>query len=210
MRAALLALVLLALANCSGDAGLRENATLKDIHRQNAARADAKFLVEKAKFDGNVGKERWVKFGLLRSCRKPDYSSGSDCDFLVPGTHLTIQAVDPGIIQVSTDYTMPVGDAYYRFGLDDGRVLYAPAHLADPGTVATSPAQDQAECRRKGDPRVGMSAQQVEKTCWGKPDHVNRTTTAGVVSDQYVYGDDRYVYLRNGIVTSIQTSGRLR
>jgi hypothetical protein len=25
-----------------------------------------------------------------------------------------------------------------------------------------------AECKRRGDPRVGMTAEQVEATCWGQ------------------------------------------
>jgi hypothetical protein len=58
--------------------------------------------------------------------------------------------------------------------------------------------------------RIGMTAKQVEATCWGKPEHVNRTQTAGVISDQYVYSNGRYVYLHNGIVTSIQATGTLR
>jgi hypothetical protein len=57
---------------------------------------------------------------------------------------------------------------------------------------------------------AGMTAKQVEATCWGKPNHVNRTETAGVIFDQYVYSDSRYVYLQNGVVTSIQATGTLR
>ena len=67
-----------------------------------------------------------------------------------------------------------------------------------------------AECKRRGDPRVGMTAEQVKASCWGKPGHVNRTHTADGISDQYVYGDGRYVDLRDGIVTSIQGAGTLR
>jgi hypothetical protein len=33
-----------------------------------------------------------------------------------------------------------------------------------------------------------------------------RSETAGAIFDQYVYGDDRYVYLRNGVVTSIHAA----
>lgn len=38
----------------------------------------------------------------------------------------------------------------------------------------------------------------------GEPDSVNRTTTKYGVSEQWVYGNSRYVYLKDGIVTSIQ------
>jgi len=45
-----------------------------------------------------------------------------------------------------------------------------------------------------------MTARQVEATCCGKPDRV----------DRYVYGKSRFVLLHNGIVTSVQVSGALR
>ena len=103
--------------------------------------------------------------------------------------------------------TVSDGVAYYQLQLDDGRTVYANAPLV--GTTDIDPAIAAAECKRRGAPRIGMTYKQVEATCWGKPDHVNRSETSGATSDQYVYGDDRYVYLRNGIVTSIQTSGTL-
>jgi hypothetical protein len=37
--------------------------------------------------------------------------------------------------------------------------------------------------------------------------HINQTHTVDGISDQYVYGDGRYVDLRDGIVTSIQDTG---
>jgi hypothetical protein len=55
-----------------------------------------------------------------------------------------------------------------------------------------------------------MMRKQVEETCWGKPDRVDRRETARGVTERYVYGKSRFVLLRNGIVTSIQISGRLR
>lgn len=52
---------------------------------------------------------------------------------------------------------------------------------------------------------VGMTADQV-LAAWGKPTDVNRTTTAVGSSEQWVYGDldASYVYLDNGVVTTIQ------
>ena len=72
------------------------------------------------------------------------------------------------------------------------------------------PAVAAAECKRRGDPRVGMTAKQVRATCWGDPDHVDRGETARGVAERYVYGRGRYVLLHNGVVTSVQISGRLR
>jgi hypothetical protein len=64
------------------------------------------------------------------------------------------------------------------------------------------------QCR--GDPRIGMSAQQVTATCWGKPGKVNRVETARAIKEVYAYTGNRYVYLRDGVVRKIRTSGILR
>jgi hypothetical protein len=55
-----------------------------------------------------------------------------------------------------------------------------------------------------------MSRQHLEATCWGKPIRVDRRETARGVSERYVYGKTRFVLLHNGVVTSVQFSGRLR
>jgi hypothetical protein len=63
-----------------------------------------------------------------------------------------------------------------------------------------------AECKRLGSPRIGMTADQVIATCWGKPASINRKETATGTSEQYVYSGRRLrlVYLRDGVVTSIE------
>lgn len=52
---------------------------------------------------------------------------------------------------------------------------------------------------------VGMTAVRVLSSCWGKPVRVNTTTTARGTHEQWVYGGG-YLYLTDGVVTSIQTS----
>ncbi len=54
-------------------------------------------------------------------------------------------------------------------------------------------------------PRIGMTRQQVvNDTRWGRPDDINRTTTARGVREQWVYGSRRYLYFENGVLTAIQ------
>lgn len=54
-------------------------------------------------------------------------------------------------------------------------------------------------------PRIGMTWQQVvNQTSWGKPYDINRTTTASGTREQWVYGDRRYLYFDNGVLTAIQ------
>jgi hypothetical protein len=51
---------------------------------------------------------------------------------------------------------------------------------------------------------LGMTAEQV-KLSWGEPNSINQTVVTGVVSEQWVYRSRQYVYLKNGIVTGMQT-----
>ncbi len=50
---------------------------------------------------------------------------------------------------------------------------------------------------------VGMTAQQARMS-WGEPKEINRTSSASVKQEQWVYGDGNYLYFDNGILTSIQ------
>ena len=59
------------------------------------------------------------------------------------------------------------------------------------------------------EPRIGMSADAALKSNWGHPDDVNKTVNAYGVSEQWVYrglgySKGRYLYFKNGILTSIQ------
>lgn len=56
----------------------------------------------------------------------------------------------------------------------------------------------------KKSPTIGMSAIEVEKSSWGKPDDVNTTTTIYGTREQWVYSGYRYLYFENGILTTIQ------
>lgn len=51
-----------------------------------------------------------------------------------------------------------------------------------------------------------MTRAQVYASCWGKPEKTNITATASGRHEQLVYGGGQYVYLTDGVVTSIQTS----
>lgn len=53
-------------------------------------------------------------------------------------------------------------------------------------------------------PKIGMTTSELSASTWGNPKDKNKTTTANGVSEQWVYGSGRYVYLDNGVVTAIQ------
>lgn len=67
--------------------------------------------------------------------------------------------------------------------------------------------REKAEWNAKGDPKVGMTATQTEKTTWGYPDKINKSTSATGVSEQWVYrrgNSSKYLYFQNGKLTTIQ------
>jgi hypothetical protein len=115
------------------------------------------------------------------------------------GTRLQTDGIERGVTT----------SAYYHVTLEDGRTGYIAALDLLRFATDVDPKQAAAECKRRGEPRVGMTAKQVEATCWGKPDHVDRLKPIQGTTDRYVYDQDR-VILKNGIVTSVKISGTLR
>jgi len=54
------------------------------------------------------------------------------------------------------------------------------------------------------EPEIGMTKSEVEKSTWGKPMKVNKTTTKYGIHEQWVYSGNRYIYVDDGVVTGIQ------
>lgn len=52
-------------------------------------------------------------------------------------------------------------------------------------------------------PAIGMSPEDVAQGRWGKPERINRTTTANGVREQWVYSQG-YLYFDNGRLSAIQ------
>lgn len=61
----------------------------------------------------------------------------------------------------------------------------------------------EASRRRKEGVRIGMSPEEVIASSWGKPQHVNRTSTAYGTREQWVYGGG-YLYFEDGKLTTVQ------
>lgn len=58
--------------------------------------------------------------------------------------------------------------------------------------------------KAKSGVRIGMTKAEVLESSWGKPQHVNKTTTSYGTSEQWVYGINSYLYFEDGILTAIQ------
>ena len=51
---------------------------------------------------------------------------------------------------------------------------------------------------------IGSTQHDIVKNGWGYPSGINKTTTANGVREQWVYGERRYLYFENGVLTAIQ------
>jgi hypothetical protein len=101
------------------------------------------------------------------------------------------------------------GNPYFHVRLADGRTGYIEVTNFIALTTDIDLEKAAAECKRRGEPRIGMSAKQVLATCWGKPEQVDRRETARGVTERYIYDNGRVIF-HNGVVTSVQISGTLR
>jgi hypothetical protein len=158
---------------------------------------------EMVKYSANVGKEFWVT-ERITFCKG---SSGTNCLHVGAGTHLKID----GLVSNQFPDKPSLFDPYYHATLESGYAGYFSVDFL-PYMTDVNPAAAATECKRRGDPHVGMSAAQVVATCWGKPNHINRKESSHGIHEQYVYGDGRFVYLHDGAVTEVQvrTTGRQR
>jgi hypothetical protein len=150
------------------------------------------------KYEANIAKDYWLTSEKFL-CPRPT-SNVVDCQSIPSGSKLRPDGIERGI----------TSDAFYHVTLEDGRTGYISAFALVSFATDVDPAQAAAECKRRGEPRLGMTAKQVRATCWGDPDRVDRRETARGVSERYAYGKNRLVLLHNGIVTSVQISGRIR
>ena len=55
----------------------------------------------------------------------------------------------------------------------------------------------------QGKVRIGMTAEMCQEA-WGRPEKINRSTGSWGVHEQWVYGDGNYLYMEDGILSSIQ------
>lgn len=165
-------------------------------------------IPEMAKYVGHVGKDYWVESYAASLLFCPGVSGRGCYEFLRPGAHLKITELVPN----QSPDGRPIFAPSYHVTLDDGRSGYITADVSTTALTDVDPAAAAAECKRLGDPRVGMAVKQLEATCWGKPLNINRKESRNGVHEQYVYGDGRFVYLHNGVVTEVQirNAGRQR
>lgn len=117
---------------------------------------------------------------------------------------------------------LPYNEGYCLYGgndsegiaycLDNNNVLMLSAHVENGIVVIDKGVGKTRERMRKitasteslRSPALGMTEIEVRLSTWGNPKKVNKNTYSWGTSEQFVYEGYRYIYLDNGIVTSIQ------
>lgn len=103
----------------------------------------------------------------------------------------------------------------FEISEDEDRFLYYDGNMfsqylfnshSDAYSYAYDRYNNMENSSKKTKPKLGMSANEVKATSWGSPDKINRTENSSGVHEQWVYKKHGYVYLDNGIVTSISDS----
>jgi len=169
---------------------------------------------------------RWASIAMLALCASPtalaapeDYAhksftvekglNVSICDApIVSGARPKCRAPKAGaVIAIERAVYGTVGDRvsltgyYVRDQTGDGYI--SPTSELIPENRPKPKPKDL--CVTKGGVSIGMTANEIYASCWGKPRRVNETVTARGRHEQWVYGGG-YLYLDNGVLTSIQTS----
>lgn len=94
--------------------------------------------------------------------------------------------------------------ALYKMKYENGTLTYA---IDSTNNMVLKKESDNTVLRAKSfieEPRIGMTKSEAEKSTWGKPKKINKTTTAYGTHEQWVYSGYRYLYFDNGKLTSIQ------
>jgi hypothetical protein len=60
-----------------------------------------------------------------------------------------------------------------------------------------------ADCEKRGQPKIGMTAPQAMDTCWGKPVRTETRVTHDSLEERLIYANGRVLKFRNGALTSI-------
>ena len=71
--------------------------------------------------------------------------------------------------------------------------------------ASSGPVQNAAaaDCEKRGQPRIGMTAPQAMETCWGKPVRTETRVTHDSFEERLIYANGRVLKFRNGALTSI-------
>lgn len=135
-----------------------------------------------------------------------------DCPYYIVKT-LYPKCFEEGIRQklshvVGGDWGQRVLDeaVTYIDSMPDGRDSFAVAILMAEQQIYDENEKKGITVNGKKPPAIGMTAEEVRDSTWGSPNKINKDTYAWGVQEQWCYSGYRYIYLEDGIVTSISES----
>lgn len=142
--------------------------------------------------------ERWVGASGLTLCGPTGFGPRT-CERLAPGTK---------VLFTGATRRDAAGRTQYEVTTEDGDTRgWVTASERDRSLEPEDPYDREERARAactQNQPRVGMSEQEVLSTCWGKPQYRRRTGVEGLMRDQWVYGDGKYLYFDNGHLLAIE------
>jgi hypothetical protein len=137
---------------------------------------------------------RWVGGFGLRLCSQ----GKTQCVWLSTGTELEVTG---GRFLTSE---VGVGTLYEVTTVDGFHGWISEVDLKSLLASSNSEPQQGEEASCTGSPRVGMSEQQALATCWGRPKYRQRVGVPGLMRDEWIYGEGRYLFFDDGKILAIQ------
>ena len=112
----------------------------------------------------------------------------------------TWKCIDATGHQYNSSQSVPV-DKCTAINADDSRDI-----AVSDATLSKGAAKEKKKKTKSktGGVFIGMSTEEVRTVGWGRPDSINRTTTAYGTREQWVYGGRNYLYFKDGFLTTIQ------
>lgn len=97
-------------------------------------------------------------------------------------------------------------NAVFKMEQDNGKLMYSPYSFSQTKIILSKESNNTKPKDKVKilEPSIGMTKTEVENSTWGRPNKINKTTTTYGISEQWCYSNYRYIYFKDGIVTSIQ------
>lgn len=93
---------------------------------------------------------------------------------------------------------------WYTNDFEIGDTMYIGWNVENAFEHQDSQKETEVVIVEKLSPQIDMTKEEVLASVWGKPDDVNRTITKYGIHEQWCYGNGKYIYFDDGIVTAIQ------
>lgn len=97
-------------------------------------------------------------------------------------------------------------NAVFKMEQDNGKLMYSPYSFSQTKIILSKESNNTKPKDKVKilEPSIGMTKTEVENSTWGRPNKINKTTTTYGISEQWCYSNYRYIFFKDGIVTSIQ------